>query len=393
MRRAALLAAAAVLPGLAAAQPLATSSRLGLEVTPGATPWCAAVADLRVSVVDQATTGRPEFLALLQRVGTAVVAQQCPQAREVRFLATLAGGNEPLWRGVARAAEGWAPHAGSGEATDLDAAPAAPAPAEPGRAAAQILRPSGDGRAVALLDQRVTLAARGEYEWQVRINGRAVGQEGADLPPRIVDARALDGRGYVLVNFPSAGRVCPAGTYALLVIGPGAPRLHRDVGTCDPGAPAVTLDHEGWRASQPGPRAEQVTHVILRDGGIEKRVEARPAQARGPAEGDPRTLLRGRPIWDLFAVRPADAALRAAMPPEDYAFLREKLMNGQGVAFERRGEWLVAHGDETRRGEELRAAIAFGPGGAVAARVTRGGRERLYGSDAPTARQILRALF
>ena len=96
----------------AAAQPaltrIAFSQRLGVEIFADATPWCGPTPVLRV-VADQASAFEtPELAALLQRVGTSLIARDCPSAQGVTFVgAGKASPTTVLWHATAAAAAGW----------------------------------------------------------------------------------------------------------------------------------------------------------------------------------------------------------------------------------------------------------------------------------------------
>ena len=88
---------------------IAFSPRLGIEVLGASKDWCGTVPDLHVVAERRATFDDAALATLLQRLGAAVIAHDCPAAQSVAFAGTTR--QEPgtiLWRGTAAASDGWA---------------------------------------------------------------------------------------------------------------------------------------------------------------------------------------------------------------------------------------------------------------------------------------------
>lgn len=111
----------------AMASRIAFSDKLGIQIfARGGPAWCAAQVQLDIVIANDADFKnreffkKPEFDALVRRLGSKVLAKTCPAAREATIRAVRGDLEEVKWLGVASAAQGWAPQphqAGSPPAT------------------------------------------------------------------------------------------------------------------------------------------------------------------------------------------------------------------------------------------------------------------------------------
>ena len=127
---AALAGPAVALPALAAAAPVTVghSSALSVDVVASGPDWCSPAPEFDVVGPGAATFGTVELGDLVKRLGTQVVAVQCPQAQKIRLHGLVRGGAvSPVWLATADAANGWATHPEAPAPVNLDAPGGAPA--------------------------------------------------------------------------------------------------------------------------------------------------------------------------------------------------------------------------------------------------------------------------
>ncbi len=131
--RIALAAIAGSWAGPAAAQTVTVARSAALAMEVRASPaWCSnqPVFDLVGPSAEVFTAA--ELAALVRRLGTDVVARQCPDAQVIRLSGSIRGSRSgPVWHATADAASGWTLHPEVPAVADLDQPPPAAAPAQP----------------------------------------------------------------------------------------------------------------------------------------------------------------------------------------------------------------------------------------------------------------------
>ncbi len=374
--------------------PVASSARLGIQVLADAAPWCGPRPAFTVVAEEEGAFRNPDVLTVLQRLGTALVAKECPAAAGLTLAGTVRGSAAVAWRAAASAAGGWSVQAAAPAALDLDAAPPAPAPA-PAAPAVQVVSPAPGGLSVSVLGRRVVLAPKPDLSHAVLVDGRAVGRGESDRAPTIADARVVAGSGYVLVSQPNSGTACPGGSYYLLIVGPASVTKTADFGTCSEAVPAIAAAGQGWSAEADGPGPEQRTAFTVEGAAGSARIVERtrtvPTPAAGPAAGDIRALLAGQSPSGFVKLRLADDAVRAAVPPGEYARLRGLLLSGPQTEFARRGDYLVGWGCRAHSCDTEDVRLAFGPDNRAFVQVYRDGRRQVFGGPPPEALRLLAA--
>lgn len=382
-------------PALAEVAPrqIAASQRLGVEVTADSANWCAAAnagRPLFTVVADKADTFQaPDLLATLQRLGTALVARDCPTAQGIDLQGQVRGGAAVIWRARADAAAGWVVQVAAAvapKAMDLDE----PAPAAAAVVAApQILRIADGARSIGIAGHQITLTQAGPYTFGLTVDGGARGPLEADLPPFFQDARVVAGVGYVLIRLPVDGNGCSGGKYTLVILRGAAVARTANFGNCTEWGQAIAASDTGWSSEEPGPKPEQRTRFSVSGDRITTQVIAQPIKAAGPAGGDIRALLLGKAPADFATSQLAEAALRAAVPQASYATLREMALGGPQSPFERRGDYIIGTGCRAHACGSDDFAIGYGPGNQAVAMLRLNGRMQFFGGPNAATQAML----
>lgn len=394
MRSVAFIIAALLLPppSVAAQAPdgthaLAVSQRLGMEVQTPSASWCATTPKLDVVVQQVATLTAPEILGLLQRVGSTVVAKECPTAQAIAFTGMVKGSTTVVWQATAAASDNWQVRVEPPPpppAIDLDAVSDAPPPP----LAPVLLAVPGAGLSVTVLGHPVVLSPKADLTHTVSVDGWVIGRDQSDYAPAIVDARTVGTTGYALVALPNSGNACPGGQYYLVVLHQDRAVKTNTFGSCTEQRPEIRNGNGGWIAQSPGPVAESVSTFTLDGDRVVTTTRRVPIPAAGPVVGDARTLLLGKSAGDLVTIPLADQAIRSAIGASYPAF-RSLILNGPQGPFVRRGDLLVGFGCRAHACDTENFTVAFTSGNKAFVRWLHNGVQAFYGDPSAFVKQTL----